>query len=146
MDPVRVLRFQLRELTDEKDALEAEIAILKGFGKAMAGMPDLAPDSVNLFSDTLFEKTLSSATALRELDAKVVELERQINKLEGFRSGEADMRAVVTVVADETGPAQFRLTYRELSAQTLWNTVPTRSSLGVDGAEWHPLYDLYTFS
>jgi len=115
-DPIRVLKSQLRELTDKKGALEAEIAILKGFGGAMASMSDLTPDSANAFSDTLFEKTLSNATAVRELDAKVTELGRKINKFKGTKSGTANTRAIVTVVAGEAGPAQLRLTYRESSA------------------------------
>jgi len=115
-DPIRVLKAQLRELTDEKDALETEIAILKGYGGAMASMPGLAPDSANAFSGTLFDKTLSNATAVRELDVKITELNRQINKLKRAKSGTADTRAVVTIVADEAGPAQLRLTYRESSA------------------------------
>ena len=114
-DPIRVLRAQVRELADEKGALETEIAILKGFGGTMASMPDLTPDSANAFSDTLFEKTLANATAVRELDAKLTELERKINKIRGTKAGTADTRAVVTIVAGEAGPAQLRLTYRESS-------------------------------
>ena len=116
-DPIRVLLSQIREFTDEKDALEAEIAVLTGFGKAMANMPDLTPDNANSFSDMLFEKTLSNATAIRELDAKVTELDRQLNKLEEARtgSGTASVRAVVTITADEAGFAQLRLSYRESS-------------------------------
>ena len=116
-DPIRVLEAQLRELTDEKDALEAETAILKGYGGAMASMSDLTPDSANTFSDTLFEKTLINATAVRELNAKLAELCRKINKLKGAKAGTADTRAVVTIVADEAGPTQLRLTYRESSAR-----------------------------
>ena len=116
-DPIRVLKAQLRELTDEKDALEAEIAILKGYGGAMASMPDLTPDSANAFSETLFKKTLSNATAVRELTAKLAELGRKINKLKGAKAGTADTRAIVTIVADEAGPAQLRLTYRESPAR-----------------------------
>ena len=101
LDPVRTLQSQLRELTDENDALEAEMAILKGFGKAMASMPDLAPDSANSFSDTLFKNTLSNAATVRELDAQMTELNRQIDKLEVARAKTVDMRAVVTVVADD---------------------------------------------
>ena len=114
-DPIRVLKAQVRDLTDEKGALEAEIAILKGFGGAMADMPDLTPEGANVFSDTLFEKTLANDTAVRELDAKVTELKRQINKLDDAKLGTASTRAVVTIVADEAGPAQLGLTYRESS-------------------------------
>ena len=95
--------------------MEAEIAILKGFGEKMAGMPDLTPDSANAFSDTLFEKTLANTAAIRELDAKLIELSRKINKLVAAKTSTTDTRAVVTIVADEAGPAQLRLTYRESS-------------------------------
>ena len=142
-DPVHALKFQLGELTDKKDALETEIDILKGFGKAMSSMPDLAPDSANSFSDTLFEKTLSNSAAIRELNAKITELERQISKLELTRIGYPKVRAVVTVVAGEAGPAQLRLTYRESPAKTLLDIVSICSFPGVRGARWGPLYDLY---
>jgi len=111
------LRAQVHELTDERDALNAEIAILKGYGKNMVNIPDLTPDGANSFSDTLFEKTLSNATVVRGLDAKITELNRKINRLEGARAGMADVRAIVTIVADEAGLAQLRLTYRESSVQ-----------------------------
>lgn len=112
-DPIRALRAQLNELTTEKNALELEISILKGFGKNMANMPDLPPASANSFSDTLFEKTLSSATLLRELDEKITQVERQISKHDDADTGTADVRAIVTIVADEAGLAQLRLTYRK---------------------------------
>ena len=117
LDPIRALQAQVHKLTDERDALNAEIAILKGYGKNMVNIPDLTPDGANSFSETLFEKTLSNATAVRGLDAKITVLDRQINKLGDARAGMADVRAVVTIVAGEAGPAQLRLTYRESSAQ-----------------------------
>ena len=80
-------------------------------------MPNLTPESANAFSDTLFGKTLSNATAVRELNTKLAELGRKINKLEGTKAGTADTRAVVTIVADEAGPAKLRLTYRKYSAR-----------------------------
>jgi len=112
-DPIRALEAQVLELTDKKDALEAEVTILKGYGNNMANIPDLTPDSANSFSDTLFEKTLSNATAVRGLDAEIMELRRQIDKLEDENTGMTDVRATVTIVADKAGPAQLRLTYRE---------------------------------
>ena len=117
LDPIHVLEAQFRELTDEKDALEAEIAILKGYGGAMASMPDLTLDSANAFSDTLLEKTLTNAAAVRKLNAKLAELGRKINKLKGAKAGTANARAVITIVADEAGPTQLRLTYRESFAR-----------------------------
>ena len=145
-DPIRALKAQVLELTDERGALEAEVAILKGYGKNMANIPDLTPESANSFSDTLFEKTLSNATAVRGLDAEIMELRRQIDKLNDAKSGMTDVRAIVTIVADEAGPAQLRLTYRESSGQMFRDTVSTCFLLGVGNAEWRPLYDLYAYS
>lgn len=116
-DPIRALQAQVLKLMDEKGALEAEIDVLKGIGKNMANMPDLSPGSASSFSDTLFEKALSNATAIRELDAKIAELGWQIDKLINGEVGSANARAIVTVVADEAGPAQLKLTYRKSSAQ-----------------------------
>jgi len=116
-DPIRALQAQVVELNDQKGALEAEIGILKGYGKNMANMPDLTPDSVNSFSDMLFEKTLSNAAAVQGLDADIMELRRQIDKLEDAKTGTTNVRAIVTIVADGAGPAQLRLTYRESPAQ-----------------------------
>jgi len=112
-DPIRTLLSQVRELAHEKEALEAEVAILKGFGQNMANIPDLTPDSAISFSDTLLEKTLSNAAAVRELGAKIAELDRKINRLGDAKTGDTNARAVVTIVAEEAGPAQLRLTYRE---------------------------------
>lgn len=98
---------------DEKDALGKEMEILNVFGKNMANMPDLTPENANSFSDTLFEKTLSNLAAIRELDEKITELERQISKLEDARAGTADAKATITIVADEAGPAQLELMYRK---------------------------------
>lgn len=124
-DPIRTLRAQVRELKDEKDALEAEIPILKGFGRNMAKMPDLNPDSAEDFADKLLEKTLSNAAAVRELDAKIIELERKIDKLDAAKVNKADTRATITVVANEAGPAQLRLTYRESSARRFRGAMST---------------------
>ena len=112
-DPTRALRAQVDALTDERDVLETEISILKGFANNMAAKPDLTPAGANSFCNTLFEKTLANSSAIRGLDAKITELDRQIDKLEDAITGTADVRATVTIVADEAGPAQLRLTYRK---------------------------------
>lgn len=144
-DPIRALRSQLHDLRDEKDALEAEIAVLTGFGKKMASVPDATPGGANSFSSTLFEKTLSNTATVRELDAKIAELSRQIGRL-GKKAGTSDVRAVVTIVADEAGTAQLKLAYREFSAQSFWGSVSTRFLPGVGGPRWSALYDLYAAS
>ena len=61
---------------DEGGVLKVEIAILKGSGKNMANIPDLVPGDASSFSDTLFEKMLFNAAAVRGLDAKITELDQ----------------------------------------------------------------------
>ena len=98
---------------NEKDALEKETSVLNEFGKKMADMPELTPENANSFSDTLFEKIISNSTAIQELDEKITLLDRQISRLDDANIGEANAKAAFTIVADETGPAQLKLTYRE---------------------------------
>ena len=144
-DPIRDLTSQLNEIQTEKNAREQEVAILKRFGESMAGKPDLSPDQAHTFSGTVFDKILTCAETVRELNEKVVRLNQKINKMQSSKRGEAFTKAIITVLAGEDGPVQLRLIYREGSCHPLkLVTHPLRA--GVLGAYWHPLYDLYTTS
>lgn len=112
-DPIRDLKSQLHELQTEKTSREQEVAILKAFGKSMAQNPDLTPDQAKTFSDTLFDKVLACAETARDIDEKVRRLNQKINKIQNSKFGAASTKAVITIVADEDGPAQLRLIYRE---------------------------------
>ena len=111
-DPIRVLKYQKRELRAERDAREAEIEILKAFGGKMGDMPDLTPDQANAFADTLFEKTLAYAETVKALDDKIADIKRRISKTESERAGSAFVKAVITIIANDDGPVQLKLTYR----------------------------------
>ena len=74
----------------------------------MADVLDLTPE---------IQKILSNPPAIRELDA---ELDRGISGLNGLRTWRAHVKAAVTTIADETGPAKLR------------NTISTHSLPGVD--------------
>ena len=112
-DPIRDLRSQLRELQIEKTAREQEVAILKAFGKSMAKRPDLTPDQAGTFSDTLFDKTLACAETVRNLDGKLAQLNQRVNKIQNLKAGAAFTKAIITILANEDGPVQLRLIYRE---------------------------------
>ena len=112
-DPVRVLRSQIHDLQAEKSAREQEVAILKTFGKSMAQNPDLTPDQAETFSDTLFDKVIACGETVREIDAKMLRLNLKINKIQNTKFGALLTKAVITIVADEDGPAQLRLIYRK---------------------------------
>ena len=112
-DPIRDLKSQLHELRMEKAAREQEVAILKGFGGSMAEKPDLTPDQAKTFSDTLFDKIIACAEAVRDLDEKITRLNQKINKTRSSKVGATAAKAIITILADEDGPAHLRLTYRE---------------------------------
>jgi len=112
-DPIRDLKSQLQELQTEKSARKQEVAILKAFGKTMAQNPDLTPDQAGTFSDTLFNKILACAETVRDIDEKIGRLNQKINNLQNSKYGAASTKAVITILANEDGPAQLRLIYRE---------------------------------
>ena len=112
-DPIRTLKSQKRELQAERDARKAEIKILKGFGEKMGDKPDLTPEQANAFADALFEKTLACAEAVKTLDDKIEEVKRKIDKTESEKAGSAFVKAVITIVANDDGPVQLKLTYRQ---------------------------------
>ena len=107
----------------EKNANEAEIEILKGFGGKMGDRPDLTPDQANTFVDTLFEKTLACAETVKASDDKIAEVKRKIDKAESERAGSALVKAVITIVANSDGPVELRLTYRLSQLTTSSNIV-----------------------
>jgi len=83
----------------------------------MAQNPDLTPDQAKTFSDTLFDKVLACAETVRDIDEKTLQLNLEINKIQNTIFGALFTRAVITIVADEDGPVQLRLTYRGESAE-----------------------------
>ena len=116
-DPIRDLTSQLKELQAEKRAREKEVAVLKAFGRSIAEKRDTSPDQAIAFFDTLLGKILACGEVVRELCEKIARLNQKINKLRSSRSGEASTKAIVTILADEDGPAGLRLVYRK------WNSI-----------------------
>ena len=144
-DPIRDLKSQLGELQTEKGACEQEVAILKAYGKTMADKPGLTTDQANAFSDTLYDKILTCAETVRGADEKITQLNQKINQMQSSRVGAAHTKAMITILADEDGPAQLRLIYREWWCSVIED--PTHlPHTGVLSARWAPLYDLYATS
>ena len=112
-DPIRALKFQKQELQAERDARKAEIEILKGFGGKLGDKPDLTPDQASAFAETLFKKTLACAETVKVLDAEILEIRRKISKTVAEKAGTATVKAVITIVANDDGPVQLKLTYRQ---------------------------------
>ena len=112
-NPVRDLWSQIHYLQAEKSAREQEVAILETYGKSMGQNRDLTPDQVETFSDTLFDKVIACGEAVWDIDAKVSQLTLKANEIQSTGIGAWLNKAVITIVADEDGPAQLRLIYRE---------------------------------
>ena len=112
-DPIRGLKSQKCELRAERDARKAEIEILKAFGDKMGDKPNVTPDQANTFVNTLFEKTLACAETVKALDDEIAGIKRKIDKAESEKAGSAFVKAVITIVADDDGPARLKLTYRQ---------------------------------
>ena len=111
----------------------------------MAKNPDLTPDQARTFSDTLFDKTLACAETLRDLDERITRLNQKMNKTRNSKAGAALTKAIITILADEDGPAQLRLIYREGCVVELKGPAHFLR-IGVLSARWDPLYDLYATS
>lgn len=116
-DPIRDLTSQLKELQTEKRAREKEVTILKAFGKSIAERREISPDQAITFADTLSDKILACGEAVRELNEQITRLNQKIDKLRSSKSGKANTKATITILANEDGPGQLRLIYRE------WNRV-----------------------
>ena len=146
-DPIRILKSQKHELRAERDARKAEIEILKAFAGKMGDKPDLDPDQATTFVDRLFEKTLACAETVKALDDKIEEIKRKIDKAESEKAGSAFVKAVITIVANDDGPVQLKLTYRQSQTTALpVYLLSAHISPGVGDASWFPLYDLYASS
>ena len=112
-DPIRDLKCQLCELQTKKSARGQEVGILKGYAKSMTDKADLTPDQANAFSDTLYDKILACAETVGDLDERVTRSNQRINKMRNSEVGVAHAKAMITILADEDGPAQLRLIYCE---------------------------------
>jgi hypothetical protein len=73
------------------------------------------------------------------------EIKRKINKAESEKAGSAFVKAVITIVANDDGPVQLKLTYRQ-SQFTIYPSFTAHPFPGVGDASWSPLYDLYATS
>jgi len=79
----------------------------------MADKSDLTPHQAKTFSETLFDKTVACAEAVRDLHEAIARLNQKIDKIQYSRIGEAHTKAIVTILADEDCHVRLRLIYRK---------------------------------
>ncbi|RPD54804.1 hypothetical protein L226DRAFT_616532 [Lentinus tigrinus ALCF2SS1-7] len=125
---IEKLRSKKKELSTEKSMYREEYEALEGSIRSplQAGM---SPDDMNAFLDGFLARKRLAVKNMQEIDARIVNLEREIASLEKTSKRDTALSAVtVTMVAKDDCSADFQLTYL------------------VSGSSWSPFYDLHASS
>ena len=112
-DPVRTAQKELATLRAETDARTQQLELLSGYGKSLADKKEVAPDDATTFASQLVEKTIDNKRAIKELEGKIEVLSRWIERTQQEKQGTAQSKASVTIVAEEDGPVELHVSYRE---------------------------------
>lgn len=112
-DPVRAAQKELAALRTETDARIQLLELLGGYGKSLADKKDVTPDDATTFASQLVTKTIENKRAIKELEGKIEVLSRWIERTQQEKQGTAQSKASVTIVAEEDGPVELHVSYRE---------------------------------
>jgi len=112
-DPVRAAQKELAALRTETDARTQQLELLGGYGKSLADKKEVTPDDATAFASQLVKKTIDNKRAIKELEGKIEVLSRWIERTQQEKQGTAQSKASVTIVAEEDGPAELHVSYRE---------------------------------
>lgn len=117
-DPIRTAKKELAALMTETDARTQQLELLGSYGKSLADKKNVTPDDATTFASELVKKTIENKQAIRELDGKIEVLSRWIERTQQEKQGTAQSKASVTIVAEEDGPVELHVSYRELSCRS----------------------------
>ena len=112
-DPIRAAQKELATLKAETDARVQQLELLSGYGKSLADKKNVTPDDATAFASQLVEKTVENKRAIKELEGKIEVLSRWIERTQQEKQGTAQSKASVTIVAEEDGPVELHVSYRE---------------------------------
>jgi len=112
-DPVRTAQKELAALKAETDARTQQLELLSSYGKSLADKQDVTPDDATAFASQLVKKTIDNKRAIKELEGKIEVLSRWIERTQQEKQGTAQSKASVTIVAEEDGPVELHVSYRE---------------------------------
>ena len=146
-DPIRTAQKELSALETETDARLQQLELLTNYGKSLAEKKNVTPDDATAFASQLVKKTIENKQAIKDLEAKIEVLSRWIERTQEEKQGTAQSKASVTIVAEEDGPVELHVSYRESYARSgLLVTSELSRRIGVSNAQWYPVYDLHAGS
>ena len=112
-DPIRAAQKELAALKTETDARAQQLELLGNYGKSLADKKNVAPDDAAAFASQLVTKTIENKKAIKDLEAKIEVLSRWIERIQQEKQGTSQSKASVTIVAEEDGPVELHVSYRE---------------------------------
>ena len=112
-DPIRAAQKELAALKTETDARAQQLELLSSYGKSFADKKNVTPDDATTFASQLVKKTIENKRAIKDLDCKIEVLSRWIERTQQEQQGTAQSKASVTIVAEEDGPVELHVSYRE---------------------------------
>ena len=112
-DPIRAAQKELAALRTEKDTRAQQLELLGGYGKSLADKKNVTPDDATAFASQLVKKTIENKRAIKDLEGKIEVLSRWVERTQQEKQGTAQSKATVTIVAEEDGPVELHVSYRE---------------------------------
>lgn len=112
-DPIRAAQKELAGLRTEKDTRAQQLELLGNYGKSLADKKNVAPDDATAFASQLVKKTIENKQAIKDLEGKIEVLSRWVERTQQEKQGTAQSKATVTIVAEEDGPVELHVSYRE---------------------------------
>jgi hypothetical protein len=112
-DPLRTANKALVALKTETDARLQQLELLSSYGKSLADKKNVTPDEATTFTSQLVKKTIENKQAIKDLEVKIEVLSRWIERTQQEKQGTAQSKASVTIVAEEDGPVELHVSYRE---------------------------------
>lgn len=112
-DPLRAANKELVAFKTEVDARLQQLELLSKYGKSLADNKEVTPEAATTFTSQLVKKTIENKQAIKELETKIEVLSRWIERTQQEKQGTAQSKASVTIVAEEDGPVELHVSYRE---------------------------------
>ncbi|KDQ59014.1 hypothetical protein JAAARDRAFT_127570 [Jaapia argillacea MUCL 33604] len=126
-ETIRILEAKKVYLVKEKLVRGQEAEVMLTYGKSLQG-EHVTPDTMTTFLDSFVLRGRKNLQAVSELEEKIVEIDRQIEKEQEKTTttkGESNGKVTIVIAAENEGQVELKLTYI------------------VTNANWEPTYDLH---
>ena len=112
-DPIRTAQKELAALRTEADARLQQLELLASFGKSLADKKGVTPEDATTFASQFVTRTIENKQAIKDLEGKIEILSRWVERTQQEKQGTAQSKASVTIIAEEDGPVELHVSYRE---------------------------------